>query len=1761
MCDSIANGGPRAVACPPCPPANVIIASNVLDTTGNVIAGNIIAVDGTFTGNLYVAGNIVSNISYSILNVAGPINGASIWGTAYYGNAYGLSNINASNLTGTISNTNLPVVGAVGTFGDFSNVSQVTVDQYGRVTAAANVAILSSQWTTVDGNVAYQNGVSIGTLSAPPVGSNLYVFGSANITDTLNVSTLYVNSATVFGSATLNVFGVSNLSTVLASLYIGDGSGISNLNSSNLAGNVATANVAGVVTNPSQPNITSVGTLTGLNVQGLLIVSNGSGISNLNSSNLVGNVAAANVATSVTSPAQPNITSVGTLTSLTVSGVSQAGLFVGNGSAISNINSSNLVGNVARANVAGVVTNPSQPNITSVGTLTSLTVSGILNSNLFTGNGSAISNINSSNLVGNVARANVALVVSNPSQPNVTSLGTLTSLTVQGLLIASNGSGISNINGSNVSTVPTSQSVITPSQPNITSLGTLTGLYASGNVSAPFFIGGGNTLSNVQVSNLSGTVNFANVAGSVTNPAQTNITSLGTLTGLYASGNVSAPFFIGGGNALSNLQVSNLSGTVNFANVAGSVVNPAQSNITSVGTLISLSVLGSLIAGTISGDGQGLFGIHSNAIIGTVATANSVVQAAQPNITSVGTLTGLNIQGLLVASNGSGISNINSSNLTGTVPLTTLPTSGVNAGMYGSGANVSQVTVDQYGRVTLASNVPIVASQWTSVAGNVAYQNGVSIGTLSAPPTGSNLYVLGTASIGNVISNGSALSALQASNVQGSVPLANVVTLASQPNITSVGTTSTTFTVNGLLIAADASGLSNINGANVSTVPTAQSVTVAAQTNITSVGTLTGLAISGLLVVSNGSGISNINSSNLVGNVAAANVALVVSQPSQPNITSVGTLTGLDVQGLLIVSNGSGISNLNSSNLVGNVASANVALVVSQPSQPNITSVGTLTGLNVQGLLIVSDGSGISNLNSSNLVGNVANANVALVVSQPSQPNITSVGTLTGLDVQGLLIVSNGSGISNLNSSNLVGNVANANVALVVSQASQPNITSVGTLTGLSIQGLLIASDGSGISNLNSSNLVGNVAVANVAGVVSNPSQPNITSLGVLNSLDVQGLLIVSNGSGISNLNSSNLVGNVANANVALVVSQPSQPNITSVGTLTGLAISGLLVVSNGSGISNLNSSNLVGNVANANVALVVSQPSQPNITSVGTLTGLYSSGNITATFFTGEGNGLTNIQSSILVGNVANANVALVVSQPAQPNITSVGTLTSLTVSGVLNASLLTGNASGISNLNSSNLVGNVANANVALVVSQASQPNITSVGTLSGLTINGLLIASDGSGISNLNSSNLVGNVASANTALVVTQPSQPNITSVGTLTGLDVQGLLIVSNGSGISNLNSSNLVGNVANANVALVVSQPSQPNITSVGTLTALTTGNLTVTSNILPGTIDGNTYLDGNIIVSGNVFSALGMPLGSGGGYYLSLPADIALQVPYTGAVYGVTYPLSVGLSNGFTISGTSTLITVTPNGNFQFGVAGPYLLRAVFNSSDNIRGLAVGSNVADIHGTDQGYMYRYTTFITQNPTELIEIPFNVTDVSKYYYLDLFSVDGGTLRQTANTSGGTYLTVTPLTGGGLATGGPGGTPGTQWISSGSNIYYSNSVGIGAINPQYNLDVVGNVHANSFVSDVVTGRTTAYTATPSDHYIGLTDGRSVTLPLGSSCPVGKMFIIKDEASNASVNSISLSTTGGDLIDGNSIVTLSLNNISLTTLWTGTRWSLI
>ena len=81
----------------------------------------------------------------------------------------------------------------------------------------------------------------------------------------------------------------------------------------------------------------------------------------------------------VSTAAQPNITSTGTLTSLTVNGalgVTGSGVITGDGGGISNIAAANISGTIGRATLAQEVINSAQPNIGSVGTLTSLTVSG-----------------------------------------------------------------------------------------------------------------------------------------------------------------------------------------------------------------------------------------------------------------------------------------------------------------------------------------------------------------------------------------------------------------------------------------------------------------------------------------------------------------------------------------------------------------------------------------------------------------------------------------------------------------------------------------------------------------------------------------------------------------------------------------------------------------------------------------------------------------------------------------------------------------------------------------------------------------------------------------------------------------------------------------------------------------------------------------------------------------------------------------------------------------------------------------------------------------------------------------------------------------------------------------------------------------------------------------------------------------------------------------------------------------------------------------
>jgi hypothetical protein len=81
----------------------------------------------------------------------------------------------------------------------------------------------------------------------------------------------------------------------------------------------------------------------------------------------------------------------------------------------------------------------------------------------------------------------------------------------------------------------------------------------------------------------------------------------------------------------------------------------------------------------------------------------------------------------------------------------------------------------------------------------------------------------------------------------------------------------------------------------------------------------------------------------------------------------------------------------------------------------------------------------------------------------------------------------------------------------------------------------------------------------------------------------------------------------------------------------------------------------------------------------------------------------------------------------------------------------------------------------------------------------------------------------------------------------------------------------------------------------------------------------------------------------------------------------------------------------------------------------------------------------------------------------------------------------------------------------------------------------------------------------------DYYIGCNGtGITVTLPLGSTVPTGKVYFIKDESGLISGNSsyrITLNVSDANTIDGQSTLTIVTSYTAITVLWTGSFWSII
>ena len=209
--------------------------------------------------------------------------------------------------------------------------------------------------------------------------------------------------------------------------------------------------------------------------------------------------------------------------------------------------------------------------------------------------------------------------------------------------------------------------MVASAQPNITSVGTLDSLAVTGAVTASSFSGSGASLSDINGANvsevpnahyasLSGLADVATVSGTVTVAAQPNITSVGILTKLIVHqaadggniGNITADnanlgnavqanYFLGNGSLLTGVVVG----------LANAIAN-GDSNVSVFNTTIGLSANNTANVVLITYDGANVTGnltvtktVTAESITGTLTTAAS----AQPNITSLGTLTGLAVDG------------------------------------------------------------------------------------------------------------------------------------------------------------------------------------------------------------------------------------------------------------------------------------------------------------------------------------------------------------------------------------------------------------------------------------------------------------------------------------------------------------------------------------------------------------------------------------------------------------------------------------------------------------------------------------------------------------------------------------------------------------------------------------------------------------------------------------------------------------------------------------------------------------------------------------------------------------------------------------------------------------------------------------------------------------------------------------------------------------------------------------------------------------
>ena len=878
--------------------------------------------------------------------------------------------------------------------GDFGYILANTSSGNGNIDA--NNITLTNNVTGVGGAFTYVSGdgANLTAIAGGSVTGAVAFATTANAVAGANVSGEVTFAATANAVAGANVSGAVALATDATSANAVAGANVSGeVSFAQVANSVAGANVSGAVALAT--DATSANAVAGANVSGTValatLATDATSANAVAGANVSGTVALATTAGTVTTAAQPNITSVGTLTVLGVNGIVTAqsftantGLFTGDGGGLSNIAPGNVNGKVANsiyadsagsATLAGTVTTAAQPNITSVGTLSALSVTGNASAGNVLGTGGAFTYVSGdganltalpgANITGEVSFAGIANNVAGANVSGAVALAT--SATTANSVAGANVSGevtfaatANAVAGANVSGEVSFAAVANSvALANVSGAGNIASLNIDGNVanyldgsgvfgpvsvSAGAFIANGTSNATVDASgpfrvSVAGVANVLQVKNSGTNVEVTgsmsvsggfdNNINFNSTANLGPESNVT----ITGGATNSFLKTDGAgglswdTGTLNPAQGAdtqvifndGGTTYAGNTGFTFNKTTGVVAIAGNVTTGNVSG-GLGSF----------TTVAGSLTTAAQPNITSVGTLTGLILSGNLNTSSdlitnagnitisggsgtfigdGGGLTNIAGANVTGAVALATdATTANAVAGANVSGEVLNAATANAVAGANVSGAVSFATTANAVAGANVS-------GTVSSATTATSATIAGTANavtganVSGAVAFATTANAVAGANVSGEVSFAQVANSVAGANVSGE-----------VLNAATANAVAgaNVSGtvSSATTATTSGTVTTAAQPNITSVGTLTVLGVNGIitaqsftantgLFTGDGGGLSNIAGGNvgLVANAtyatSAGSSALAgsVTTAAQPNITSVGTLTSLTVSG------------------------------------------------------------------------------------------------------------------------------------------------------------------------------------------------------------------------------------------------------------------------------------------------------------------------------------------------------------------------------------------------------------------------------------------------------------------------------------------------------------------------------------------------------------------------------------------------------------------------------------------------------------------------------------------------------------------------------------------------------------------------------------------------------------------------------------------------------------------------------------------------